>query len=96
MVHHLKFTTSLTSRFAVLLQQHGLGHNDVVHMVVGNNNLAYSVAFGCWILGGITSMGDVNLEARSIALQVNIERPYAYLLVNKKSALFSWMTQMPR
>ena len=66
----------------MLLQQHGLGHNDVVHMVVGNNNLAYSVAFGCWILGGIASMGDVNLEARSIALQVNSELYYACICVN--------------
>ncbi len=39
-------------------------------MVVGNLNLCFSATFGIWILGGVTSVGDVALEARAVALQV--------------------------
>ncbi len=57
-------------KFAVLFQRLGLDKGDVIHLVVGNFNLSFSACFGIWILGGITSVGDVNLEARAIALQV--------------------------
>ncbi len=59
-------------KFAVVFRNLGLGRGDVIHMVVGNFNLSFSASFGIWILGGVTSVGDVNLEARAIAKQVNL------------------------
>ena len=57
-------------RFAVVLKQLGFQRKDVAHILLGNHNWAYSAAFGCWILGGIASMGDVNPEPKSVARQV--------------------------
>ncbi len=43
----------------------------VVHLVLGNHNLVHSVCFGVWILGGVTSVGDPNLEPATLAKQVH-------------------------
>jgi hypothetical protein len=57
-------------RFATYFKQHGFKAGDTIHLVVGNYNLCYSACFGAWILGGIPSVGDINLEAAAIARQV--------------------------
>ncbi len=51
----------------------GVERNDVVHMVVGNVNVALALALAVWRIGAVLSQGDVNLEDRSIANQVNKE-----------------------
>ena len=43
---------------------------DVIHLAVGNHNLVHSLAFGTWILGGVASIGDPDLEATTISKQV--------------------------
>lgn len=57
-------------RFAVLLKDLGLEKGDIIHLVIGNANLTFPISFGAWILGGIVSHGDVNLEPKSIAGQL--------------------------
>lgn len=42
---------------------------DTVHLVVGNHNMTFPISFGVWILGGIVSLGDVNLDSKSVAGQ---------------------------
>lgn len=58
-------------QFGALFQQRGFQRGHVVHLIVGNHNLTYPICFGTWILGGCISAGDVNLEPRSLAQQLN-------------------------
>ena len=60
----------LAKKFAVIFGNLGLGKDDVIHLVVGNNNYTVPACGGIWILGGIVSLGDVALDSISIAGQV--------------------------
>ena len=68
--HSQNSTGNVFSRFAVIFRKHGLKPGDIVHTVVGNENMVFPMTFGVWTVGGAMSNGDVNLEDRSIALQV--------------------------
>ena len=57
-------------RCAVLFKQFGVQPGDIVHSVVGNENMVFPITFGVRTLGAAMSNGDINLEARAIALQV--------------------------
>ncbi len=48
----------------------GVRRGDVVHFLVGNHNHLYPACFGVWILGAVLSLGDVNLEAKTVARQL--------------------------
>ena len=63
---------TLSQKFAVFFNSLGLGKDDVIHMVVGNNNFCYPALGGIWILGGIGSLGDVALDDKAIAGQVRL------------------------
>ncbi|XP_059093403.1 luciferin 4-monooxygenase-like isoform X1 [Tigriopus californicus] len=58
-------------RFGAFFEQHGFKRGHVVHLILGNENLTFPICFGAWILGGCVSTGDVNLEPRSLAAQLN-------------------------
>ena len=54
-------------KFAVLLKSIGFGKSDSAHFCVGNHNQLFPGCFGVWILGGVCSVGDINLEVRGVA-----------------------------
>ncbi len=54
----------------VLRETCSFSYGDVAHLVVGNHNLAHSLCFGIWTVGGVASLGDPNLEAATISKQV--------------------------
>ena len=76
-------------RFAVLLRQHGFACGDVIHVVTGNHNWTYPLVFGCWILGGVASLGDVNLEPRAVARQINESNAKYVICVPEAANLIS-------
>ena len=65
------FPSFVLFRFAVLFESLGFQHGDVIHLCIGNHNLTLPLSFGAWILGGVVSVGDVNLEPRGVAGQLN-------------------------
>ena len=58
-------------RLAVLLKNHGFCSGDTAHLLMGNHLLTFPACFGCWILGGVPSLGDVDLDAKEVAKQVD-------------------------
>ena len=62
----------MAKRMAVFLKQRlGLSHGESVHLCVGNHNMTHPTALGTWILGAVASVGDLNLEVRGVASQLD-------------------------
>ena len=54
----------------VVLESLGFRAGDRAHFVLGNFNLCYPAVLAVLSLGGAASVGDVNLEAKSVGEQV--------------------------
>ncbi len=61
-------------RYACVLHDAGIGSGDVIHCIVGNENHLYPLAFGAWIIGAAVSTGDINLEAKLVATQLQLTK----------------------
>ena len=48
----------------------GVSPGDVVHLVLGNHNHIYPFCFGLWMIGATSSLADPNLDAKTIAKQL--------------------------
>jgi hypothetical protein len=76
-------------RFAVIFQSLGLGKDDTIHLIVGNHNHSFGACGGIWILGGVTSCGDIALDDKAIAGQVlGLTRPLKTFEITPTPARF--------
>jgi len=60
----------LSKKFSIILEDMGFVKGDSLHACVGNHNYTYSFFGGCWALGGICSCGDIALDPKAIAGQL--------------------------
>ena len=63
---------TLSKKIAVILKNHGLEMNDVVHLMIGNCNMTFGILGGIWYIGGICSLSDTITDVEVIKEQVNI------------------------
>ena len=62
---------ALSKKIARILKKHGVGMNDVVHLMIGNHNLTFGILGGIWHIGGVCSLSDTMTDIEIIRNQVN-------------------------
>lgn len=60
-----------TKKIASVFHNFGFRKNNGIHIVVGNYNSSFLALFAAWYLGGFGSCGDIALDAKAIAGQIN-------------------------